>query len=271
MSASWPHPLIVTLGERLRSWAERNPEVAESVLWWAREMTEPPPPDEAGSTLTERMYRRVMPRNWWTLTIGAQQHARRVMPETGVCVAWVPRADVVLAIIGASSKEARDAVLVEHANAILDDICAVLAEAVHPELGDLPSVATEATEAFRAGYDRASQALCAAALGTVLDDHYGHTNFAEARREFEASSPDHVDIREFRHVSIQWAIRFAILRANMESAPEGFNRHLTAHGTQANFTRAHTIAALMLLAGSLRELHEIYTIGDSTARRDVVH
>lgn len=235
------------------------------MVLWLQELATPPSPTDPDTSLGERVFRRVMPPNWWTLSVGAQTQARRVMAETGLCLAWVPRADIVRAIVGAKNKGERDDVLLEHADTIIEDVEAALCQAIHPELGEHPSVAFEAVSAFRGGFPRASQALCAAAVGALLCDHFGESNFAMCRQLLAATNPEQAGLRDFRRVSIQWAIRFAILRSDMEPPPEGFNRHLTAHGVESNFTKAHAIAALMLFAGALRELHELYAVGDAAA------
>jgi hypothetical protein len=255
------HPVLASFAERMRDWWQDNPQAADAAVWWLQEMVQPPPTEAEGSR-GERMFRAVMPANWWHLSLAAQSRAREVMPETGLCLAWVPRPEIVRRLVSTNEKAQRDQILIEHAGAILDDAESVLCQSVHPQLAALPSVGIEAVHAFRHDAPRASQALCAAALGTLLADHFGETSFGKARERLEASV-ETVSLLTMRRVSIHQAIRYAILRSNIDPAPDGFNRHLTAHGVQANFTTAHALSAIMLIAGAVRELHELYTAGAS--------
>jgi hypothetical protein len=279
MHSDRPHPTALTLAEalvapvaslvgRLSSgvggWARKNPDAARNLAWLIQQAMSPVREGEVGLGATERVFRRVFPPNWFELSIGAQTIARTRMVETGVCLAWVPRADVVYAFIAAKGKAERDAVLVEHAAAILDDADRVLAEVTHPRLASLRDVASEGLRSYRVGVKRAAQALSAAAVSAVLADHLGETEFRRARQRLTAAEAR--DLRDLRRVSVELALAAAIAVTHVEPPPEGFNRHLSAHGVDPDqYTDAHALAGLMLLVGVLRELHEIYTVPDTEA------
>jgi hypothetical protein len=55
----------------------------------------------------------------------------------------------------------------------------------------------------------------------------------------------------------------AIVQSRFRAPGEGFNRHLSAHGVDPRqFREAHALEGLMLLAGVLRELHEVYRVAE---------
>jgi hypothetical protein len=255
---------VAGLLRRYTEWAQQNPGTARELEWVLQQLASPPPEGEADLGLVERLYRRLFPPNWLSLTIAAQRRARDVMIETGICLAWVPPADVVRAVIRARTKVERDAALLDNERAILDDVHRVVGEVTDSRLTTARNAAKEAAESYEDGHRRASQALCASAISAVLADHFGVPTFREARRRFGAEHPEGISPRLFRRAHVQWALRMAIALTWSEPRPEGFNRHLTAHSVDPRqFTDAHALAGLMLLTATLRELQELYAVGDN--------
>lgn len=252
------------LFRRFTEWADRNPSAARELEWVLQQLASPPPDGEADLGPVERLYRRLFPPNWLSLRVGEQNRARRVMLETGICLAWVPPPDVVRAVIRTHTKAERDAALLANERAILDDVERVVSEVSDPRLTEARDAARESAASFEAGNRRASQALCASAISAVLADHFGVSRFDEARRRLGKEHPASTSPRLLRRAHVQWALRTAIALTWIEPRPDGFNRHLTAHSLDRDqFTDAHALAALMLLVGTLRELEEFYVVGDN--------
>jgi hypothetical protein len=251
---------IRELGARLQRWLDENPEAWAKIQLWFEESSHPPQAERglAGSFLDQ-----LLPVNWQTLRIGQLQAAQRLMEETGICLVWVPRAEVIQALLSCANKPEREQALLKHAEEILADIDAILAAASHPQIRELKESGAEAVAAFRSGYERASQALSAAVVSAILEDHYGFEGFGHAREAFEAERPTDVGVWSSRRVSIQVALHRAILRSDQMPPDGGFNRHLTAHSVDGEqYSRPNTLSALLLAAGSLRELQEMYRIGE---------
>lgn len=248
---------------RLDIWMAQNPEaVAKIWLWVDEQMAKP---EDAGSfaEVAKSFMEGLVPRNWWSLGIGTHQRASRLMAESGICLVWVPPPDVIKAIIRASDKEERDEVLVDHAEAILVAIDQVLTEVTHPRLSTTTAAAREAVAAHRAGFLKAAQSHAAAILGDVVERHLGFERFSNARCAFEREPADDAGLWSFRRVAVQAAIHAAISRSDELPPDAGFNRHLSVHGIDVRqFTPAHALAALMLVGGALRELHEIYRVAE---------
>lgn len=249
--------------DRVGDWANQNPKSAEYLLW-ALETASTPADGENGQPAVERLFNRVFAPNWWPLRMGAQTAIRQMMLETGLCLAWVPRPEVLNALLGTTSKADRDAVLIAHEAAIIEDIERVLDEVHHERLAAVAAAGQEALDCFRAGHRRGAQTLCATAISDLLDKHFGLESFSVARDRLATEDPNEIDVRAYRRSSVQLTLRAAILTSWAEDAQEGFNRHVTAHTLDAKqFTHAHCLAALLLLTGVLRELHELYTVGDN--------
>lgn len=256
-------PILASLGRRLGRWLKDNPE-AEARIWlWIEQTGGGQLEGHSVASLVQSFVNVVMPPNWAGLSVDLAERAKQVMLNSGLCLIWVPRAEIVQAIVTTSSKESRDGVLLRHTDSIVEDIESVLKEVTHPQLGELPCAIAEAVDAFHDGYTKASQALSAAALTGMVQDHYGFKKLSDARDAFEAEPPHSADSWYFRRSAIQWLVRDAILKSEDLPASSGFNRNLSVHRVDSEqCTKANALAALMLVTGALRELQEIYLIGE---------
>lgn len=246
---------------RYLRWAERNPEAVARLKLWAVDLAEAPP-EHGLLGLLRAFFLGIAPPNWQALPAGMGLKADELMSETGICLVWVPEADVIAQIVGASGKEERDAVLVRNSDRILASVERVLVEVAHPQLRFLRESAIEAVHAARAGYFGASQALSAAILTGVLEEHYGFS-FGLARKAFEAEPPASAGLWSHRRALVQRAIQLSILRSDSRSADGGFNRHITGHGSDLeHLSEPHSLEALMLVGGTLRELQVVYRVAE---------
>lgn len=246
----------------LRDWIERNPEATARISLWAEDYMMQPDRTDAPIDLLKSFMDGLLPRNWWQLTIGRHQHAVKVMAETGVCLVWVPPGEVVDTILRAANKKERDAVLLANSELILASIAEVLDEATHPQLTTNTAAAREALDAYRAGFPGPAQSHAATILSGVVEDHYGW-KLGEAASAFEQEASGEVGLWSLRRTMIQEAVRTAILNYSKRPHEPGFNRHLSVHGvSEQQFTPAHALQGLMLVAGALRELHEIYRVAE---------
>jgi hypothetical protein len=253
--------LLLRTGRQLQNWAQENPEAIAKILLWAEE-GDSSRSSADGESSARSFADLILPANWMTLRLGVLNRARHLMTETGICLAWVPGPDVIESIVGASTKEERDQVLIANSDSILDDIEHVVAEVNNPQLLELRSGAEEAVSAFEGGLCMASQAMSAAVITAVLEDHYGFKRFDEARRVFDTEHPNTASVWSSRRIAVQWAIRQAILGPHQRPVDGGFSRHLTAHSVnRTQYNEPNALNALLLAAGSLRELQEIYCVG----------
>ena len=113
------------------------------------------------------------------------QKADTLMSETGLCLVWVPDADIVIKLVEAADRGDRDAILELNSDRILGSIEAAIEEVVHPQLRALRDTTAEAAQAARSGFFGASQTLSATVLTGILEDHYGFS-FGLARQAFDA-------------------------------------------------------------------------------------
>lgn len=255
--------LAAELNRRLADWIDRNPEGAARIALWMEDEMQLSAEERAPIDFLFSFIGAFVPPNWSSMKVGLQAPARALMAETGICLVWVPPAGLVEAIVAAHGREAREEVLLAGSAAILDSIDRALAEATHPRLEVSVLAAREAVAAHRAGFARAAQSLTATLLGDVVEGHFGFDGFGEARRSFERESQGPVGLWSARRTAVQEALRMAILQSRFRAPGEGFNRHLSAHGVDPRqFCEVHALEGLMLLAGVLRELHEVYRVAE---------
>lgn len=251
------------LRRRLDQWIANNPEGAARLALWMEDQMEPSLGPRAPIDHVQSLVETFVPANWWTMRVGLHQQARKLMAQTGICLIWVPPADLVEALVHADGKAAREEVLLAGSGEILDSIERVLADATHPRLGPSVAAAQEAVEAQRAGLTRAAQSLSASLLGEIVEVHFGYEDFGAARRAFAQEPATGSSFWSSRRTAVQEALRIAILQSKFRPAEAGFNRHLSAHRVDpAQFCEPHALEGLMLLGGALRELHDVYRVAE---------
>gem|GEM_PF-3008197 len=199
-------------------------------------------------------FERSLPANWRGLDAAEVDRAAGLMGETGLCLAWVPRAELVRALLAAPDHQARCQILVANTNEILADTEAVLAEVESEDLAPIAVAAEEAIRSARAGAPGPAQSHVASALGHIAHGYFGYDDFGPVRKRFADVDPvNDVGFAEFSFYAIGRA--WVISIAGFKQAGDGFNRNLTAHFVGApHYSDANLLAGLMLLAGLAREL-----------------
>lgn len=199
-------------------------------------------------------FERSLPANWRELDPAEVDRAAGLMGDTGLCLAWVPRAELIRALLAAPDHKARCQILVANTNEILADVETVLLEVESEELAPIADAAEEAIRSARAGAPGPAQSHVASALGHVAHGYFGYENFGPVRERFTDVDPiNDVGIAEFSFYAIGQA--WVISIASFKQAGDGFNRNLTAHYVGApHYSDAKLLAGLMLLAGLAREL-----------------
>ena len=124
-------------------------------------------------TLARSFVLNIAPPNWQSLPPSTHTKVDQLICRTGLCLVWVPEADVIMRLLRTPSKEARDDLLLDSASLILDSINARLDEVTHPELAGSRETAREAVEAYHSGFIAPSQTAAAAVISGVIEEHYG--------------------------------------------------------------------------------------------------
>lgn len=202
-----------------------------------------------------------LPPNWEGRALEDVRSLLDFMEETGWCLVWTPRPEVIDALLSADPT-ARADVLLEHQAAILDDLEACLAGVDRVEVEELREAAGDALLAYRNRTPFSSQAAATTILTTAIHVHLGIPTFRKARESFGAKTPMDVGIRQFRIVAILRVAYQAIAEFRGkpgERLPVTFNRHASVHRVSRDqFNRTNALVALMLVVPLVRELDHLF-------------
>jgi hypothetical protein len=166
--------------------------------------------------------------------------------EEGVPLSWVPRPDIVVALVSASSREERHAILIKRRKEILDDCDAALAACDN----EWASQCTNAIAALRAGFDAPAQSHASNIIDSIVLALHGTQGRDEAKKRAEA---------EFDDLPLQLAAENLTLRplfraftawwpTSGDMPPDHFARHATSHavGHVGVFAPLSALVAVML-------------------------
>ena len=185
----------------------------------------------------------------------------RLGEETGICLVWAPRAEIIVETLSAWDPKVGDAspalgILDAHRDAVLNDLQAALDEVTGTQIvghAEATQFAVEAVAAARDGHLYAAQALAASGLGQVLHVTWAFGGLGKAYRQFSAVDMEEAALSMIKSSLIQLATAVALTNTDRASFA-GFNRHGTHHGKREFFSAGNALAGLLLLVAWVREL-----------------
>ncbi|HEY9562630.1 MAG TPA: hypothetical protein VIR30_02570 [Nocardioides sp.] len=222
-------------------------EIATSLAaWWSRVA-----PDLEAAV---RAIRRALPPNWDP----GRLEATMDLALSGWPVVWAPRSGVIARLLDADDEAERNAVLVDAAPDILEDVESLLLQVAGAGASPLVDSLQEAVDAGRYGLWKPVQATAT----TVLDALVARDT--DAKRHMEeirsAVDPEDAPLVELRLALVLAGLprAFQSFRpATGEAVPKAYNRHATIHSpTYEQLTQSNALFALLMAGGLLRELHE---------------
>lgn len=209
------------------------------------------------------------PENWDLLAHDQArlETAMAILVDEGIPLAWVPRPEIVAALVDAPDEPARLSMLTENASLIIEDCQACLDEVESVELIALVTLLREALRGF-ATTPAPSQALAANVLDTFLRHAnrrgqmfgapFGYFKYEKVVKRITpvSSGTRHPELR-IGCVLTPAIPAFANYDGDNDPVPTRFGRHPTAHGVDpAQYTPANVLIAVMLATSFLREADE---------------
>ena len=170
--------------------------------------------------------------------------------EEGIPLSWVPRPEIVAALIEADGPEARLAIIAERRDDMLDDCEARLDVIAH----EWAVQCSEAVRALRLGLIGPSQSHAANIVDSIVLTRFGKCGRAAATRRASENLGDQLLRQAAEHLTL-----LPIKRALTDWWPDGdapppdhFSRHATVHavGCRGVFT-PHSATIAIMLATSL--------------------
>jgi len=166
--------------------------------------------------------------------------------EEGLPLSWVPRSEIVVALVSAGSRDERHAILIERTNDVLDDC----ESALGADDDELAVQCQSAIDALRAGFDAPAQSHASNIIDSIVLALLGRNGRDEAKRRAEEDLDDlplqlaaeNLTLRPlFRAFTTWWP-------ASGDMPPQHFARHATSHavGQVGIFVPASALIAVML-------------------------
>jgi hypothetical protein len=205
---------------------------------------------------TNQLWKASLPPNWHQLTPDELPRTMELVEETGLCLVWAPRVEVIREILDSGDREAQLEVLNLWRTDVLDDLEAALTEATEADIvghADARAFAREALAAERDGHSAAAQALTAAGLGPIVHGAFGFKQLGGAYKDFSKTDMEEASLRLMKVNLLQLCTARALTDTKRVTEP-GFYRHATQHGDRSFFRPATSLAALLLLVGWVCEL-----------------
>jgi len=189
-------------------------------------------------------FTRLLPPN--LRSVGDLDDVATLALNEGLPLAWVPRPEILDELVNAPTRENRNRILDSHADDIMDDCDAVLADIVH-EWADQCRLAART---FRLGLEAPAQSHAGNIVDSIIYAVLGKTGREDAKQRAQEDYDD---------LPIHVAVENLVLRplflgfikwfpGGSDPIPDHFARHTTAHavGQPGVFSRHHALVALML-------------------------
>jgi hypothetical protein len=236
-----------TLAPAIEKWSLQLPKIDVSWIEQIRPILED----------ARRAFVEALPPNWQNIPFDDLRVVLQLVEETGYCLVWLPREEIVREVIAADSTDIAS-VLLGRRNDVLDDAVALLSEVTAAEYTLEREAALAAISAFREGHAEAAQALASSVFTSTLHNAFATGRTKVIRKLMLETHPDDARIQELRLRTIYLAGAHALSEFRPDRAwpvRREFNRHNTAHRiTAEQWTEANALSAIMLSTALLREL-----------------
>lgn len=186
---------------------------------------------------------------------------RRIAVEEGIPVAWVPRKDVLVELIAAEDELARELILLERAEDILEDCHLILKEVVAIRLQEPRQLLAQATGCVRK-FPAPAQAFCLVAAACLAGDIADQQSLAKlkARLVRAAETPGLPPVGELRRGLALLPVTATLTNFRPErgdAVPAKPNRHAVAHVLAAvQYSEHNALVSVMLATSLLRQLQD---------------
>lgn len=195
----------------------------------------------------------MLPPNWRGDDVHLPKNLESLLLDEGLPLAWVPPTGVLIKVFAAETAGERRRILGSNWRTIVTACQAELDGIENVDLKEYVDFAAEAADALADGRSKASQALSANLLDTIL------------RRSFSTDSREAITIQTERPNIDDYPLRLAIVIGGIwgshgeyrphrgDAIPRRYSRHASAHGVSRHqYSRVNAVIALMHVVGLLK-------------------
>ena len=210
--------------------------------------------------LAETSLRRVAPPNW-PYPLPDLMAIETLLQEDGIPLVYVPRAQIVSAMVDAATTDERFAILNEMSGLIAEDCLRALPERPHMGIEKQVPLVREAIQAFNAGYYGPAQALAVAVSDTYLARFVGGSyGVMKKKASLSQYSDEEPAFQLFRMVySIAPVTQFLTpFDAKKKTPPpDRLSRHVTVHSASTDHLHKTNALVAIMLASSLTATYDL--------------
>jgi hypothetical protein len=201
---------------------------------------------------------RYYPANWVEFDVDPDA-ALRVAQDEGLPLVWVPRGELVTALLDGPDAASRRGLLAANVNDIVADCAAVAAAVTHQSLREHRDRLLDATHAHQLGLHAPAQAMTTVVLTALLQWVYAHKELRKVKVS-DFRMPEDAEEVAFRLFKVAVLIEAAVpaVQGGRDKLPDEaldrFNRHDTLHRVADEaYTPPNAMTALLLATGLLAE------------------
>lgn len=198
------------------------------------------------------MVRDARPPNW-SEDVGLDlAKLKQVTEVEGIPLVYVPRAEIVVALLGAADFEGRLSILDDRYEDICSDCRTALKNPVDSQVADRAQLVLNAIDAFEDGHYEAAQALAVVVTDSYLKTHVSG-RYKEMRESLALDESDEASLWPLLRFFMPMAAVVPFLvqwdPSDPNPAPTSLSRHVTIHdASTAQLNRINATLAIMLAA-----------------------
>lgn len=195
----------------------------------------------------------LLPPNWRGGDVQIPEDLEALLLDEGLPLAWVPPQPVLIKIFAAGSAGDRRRIVGSSWRSIATACLSELEGIENADLVEYAEFAVEAAESLRDGRTRASQALSANLLDSVL-----RRSFSKESRKALTGQADrpNIDVYPMRLAVVIggiWGSHGEYRPLRGDAIPRRYSRHASAHGvSRRQYSRVNAVIALMHVVGLLK-------------------
>lgn len=194
------------------------------------------------------------PPNWQgEELINLPTNLETMLLDEGLPLAWVPPRPILEKLFAAQSAGARRTVLSNNWRSIVKACVAELDDVREQRLVEYVEFATEAAESLRDGRWRASQALSANLMDSILNQSFDKASKKRLTSQQTRIGWEDYPIRSALVIGGIWGSYSEYWPSKGDPIPRRYTRHASAHGvSHRQYTRLNALIALMHNVGLIK-------------------
>lgn len=191
-----------------------------------------------------RIIDRMLPPNW--RGVRGMSQLETLLLDEGLALAWVPPADILNALLAASSKQERRRILGRRWKRVVAACRESIESASEAEFAQYRGFALNVIKMLEEGHSEGAQALAANLLDTMLRETLDGPSHREVTNQRNRLSIDDLPMRAAMVFGGIWGSHTEFWQSRGDSIPREFTRHGSAHAvSRLQYSRINAVIALM--------------------------